>query len=58
MNTNVIVTIGDKDYEYPANTTLLEISRDFQKDYENQIILAFVNNKFESSLKKSIIIVP
>jgi uridine kinase len=52
MNTNVIVTIGDKDYEYPANTTLLEISRDFQKDYENQIILAFVNNKLRELFKK------
>ncbi len=52
MNTNVIVKIGDKEYEYPANTTLLEISRDFQKDYENQIILAFVNNKLRELFKK------
>jgi uridine kinase len=52
MNTNVIVTIGDKEYEYPANTTLLEISSDFQKDYENQIILAFVNNKLRELFKR------
>ncbi len=51
MNTNVIVTIGGKEYEYPAHTTLLEISRDFQKEYENQIILAFVNNKLRELFK-------
>lgn len=52
MNTNVIVTIGDKNYEYPANTTLLEISKAFQKDYDNQIILAFVNNKLRELFKR------
>lgn len=52
MNTNVIVTIGGKEFEYPANTTLLEISRDFQKDYDNQIILAFVNNKLRELFKR------
>ncbi len=52
MNTNVIVKIGDKEYEYPANTTLLEISRDFQKNYGSQIILAFVNNKLRELFKR------
>lgn len=43
MNEIVKVTINDTIYEYPMNTTLLEISRDFQKDYDHDIILAFVN---------------
>ncbi len=31
--------------EYEKGTTLLEVSKEFQKDYENDIILAFVDNK-------------
>lgn len=50
MNINVI--IGDKTYEYPENTTLLEISKDFQKDFKDQIILAFVNNKLRELFKR------
>ncbi|MDD3172389.1 MAG: nucleoside kinase [Herbinix sp.] len=52
MSTNIEVQINDKIYEYPCNTTLLEISRDFQKDYKNQIILAFVNNKLRELFKR------
>ncbi len=52
MNNNVLVTIGGKEYGYPVNTSLLEISRDFQKDYDNQIILAFVNNKLRELFKR------
>jgi uridine kinase len=51
MKTNVKITINNKIYEYPAGTTLLEISRDFQKDFENDIILAFVNNKLRELFK-------
>jgi uridine kinase len=51
MKTNVRVEINNLFYEYPRNTTLLEISRDFQKDYEQDIILAFVNNKLRELFK-------
>lgn len=52
MNEIVKVTINDTIYEYPMNTTLLEISRDFQKDYDHDIILAFVNRKLRELFKK------
>lgn len=45
------VEINEKIYEYPENTTLLEISRDFQNDYDSEIILAFVNNKLRELFK-------
>lgn len=48
---NIKVEINGKVYEYPNNTTLLEISKDFQKDYDNQIILAFMNNKLRELFK-------
>lgn len=51
MNTRVKVEINKEVYEYPQNTTLLEISKDFQKNYEHQIILAFVNNKLRELFK-------
>jgi uridine kinase len=43
--------VNGKIYEYPNNTTLLEISKDFQKDFENDIILAFMNNKLRELFK-------
>ncbi|MDF2907026.1 MAG: hypothetical protein K0R34_2347 [Herbinix sp.] len=46
------VEVNGKDYEYLSGTSLLEISRDFQKDYNSQIILAFVNNKLRELFKK------
>ncbi len=52
MNKNITVEINGKEYSYPENTSLLEISKDFQKDYEEQIILAFVNNKLRELFKK------
>ena len=52
MNTNVKVEINGKTYEYPENTTLMEISKDFQNEYPNQIILAFVNNKLRELFKR------
>lgn len=51
MSTNIKVEIGGKQYEYPENTTLLEISKDFQKDFGNDIILAFMNNKLRELFK-------
>jgi len=51
MNEIVKVTINHKVYEYPSNTTLLEISKDFQKDYSHDIILAFVNQKLRELFK-------
>ncbi|HPU64011.1 MAG TPA: nucleoside kinase, partial [Mobilitalea sp.] len=37
--------------EYPANTVLLDIAAEYQKEYENDIILAFVNNKLMELFK-------
>lgn len=51
MSTNVKVEINGVTYEYPQNTTLLEISKDFQKEYDDDIILAFVNNKLRELFK-------
>ena len=51
MNGTIKVEVNGQAYEYPHNTTLLEISREFQKDYENDIILAFVNNKLRELFK-------
>lgn len=39
--------------EYPRGTSLLELSRKYQKNYRNDIILAFVNNKLRE-LNKTI----
>lgn len=52
MSINVKVEIGGKTYEYPEHTTLLEVGKDFQKDFKNQIILAFVNNKLRELFKR------
>ena len=49
---NIKVEIGGKEYEYPSGITLFDISRDFQKEYSSQIILAFVNNKLRELFKK------
>ena len=51
MKTNIKVEINGTVREYPKHTSLLEISKDFQKDYENDIILAFVNNKLREIFK-------
>lgn len=53
MSENIKVEIDGKEYEYPENTTLLEISKDFQKDFKDQIILAFVNNKLRELFKRA-----
>jgi len=51
MKTNIKVEINKTIYEYPKNTSLLEISKNFQKNFENDIILAFVNNKLRELFK-------
>ncbi len=51
LSTMIKVEINEKIYEYPENTTLLEISRDFQNEYDSEIILAFVNNKLRELFK-------
>ncbi len=51
MSGTIKVEVNGQVYEYPNNTTLLEISKKFQKDYENDIILAFVNNKLRELFK-------
>jgi uridine kinase len=52
MNRNVKVEIGSHSYEYPQDTTLEAICSDFQKDYDNDIILAFVDNKLQELFKR------
>ena len=37
--------------EYPKGISLLEISREYQKDYKDDIILAFVNNRLRELQK-------
>lgn len=51
VESNVKVTVGDVVREYPMDTSLLDISRDFQKDYKDDIILAFVDNKLRELFK-------
>jgi uridine kinase len=51
MSGTIKVEVNGQVYEYPNNTTLLDISKAFQKDYENDIILAFVNNKLRELFK-------
>lgn len=53
MNSKIKVEINGKEYEYPEHTTLLDISRDFQEEYGEQIILAFVNNKLRELFKRA-----
>ena len=49
MSINVIINGETKVYE--ENTSLLDISKDYQKDYKNDIILAFVDNKLRELFK-------
>lgn len=40
---SVNVNINGKKYIYPENTSLLEISKDFKEDFENEIIIGELN---------------
>lgn len=51
MNETIKVQVNNAIYEYPKNTTLLEMSKDFQKDYNHDIILAFVDKKLRELFK-------
>ncbi|HEX3078589.1 MAG TPA: nucleoside kinase [Lachnospiraceae bacterium] len=48
---SIRVTINGQTKEYEENTTLLEISREYVKDFEDDIILACVNNKLRELFK-------
>lgn len=47
----VKVKINNMIKEYPVNTKLLDIAREHQKDYEYDIILAFINGKLRELFK-------
>jgi uridine kinase len=49
MSVNVVVNGETKVYE--ENTSLLEISKEYQKEFEDDIILAFVDNKLRELFK-------
>lgn len=49
MSINVIINGETKVYE--ENTSLLDIAKDYQKDYKNDIILAYVDNKLRELFK-------
>lgn len=42
---NIKIRYKDEQYEYEKGTTLLDISKDFEKDFESKIIVAQVNNR-------------
>lgn len=48
----VKVKINDAIKEYPINTSLLDIAAEYQKEYEHDIILAFVNDKLRELFKR------
>ena len=52
MEEKISVTVGEVTKEYAKGVTYLEISKDFQKDYAYDIILACVNNKLQELNKK------
>lgn len=41
------VQIAGKVYQYPKGISYEEIAKDFQSDFENDIVLVFVNNKLQ-----------
>ena len=46
------VKIGEETRLYKAGTTYREIVKEYQKDYENDIVLVFVNGKLQELFKK------
>lgn len=48
---NVKVSINNSIKEYPVNTRLLDIAKEYQKEYKYDIILAYVNGKLRELLK-------
>ncbi|HKL99991.1 MAG TPA: nucleoside kinase [Mobilitalea sp.] len=51
MVTNINVEINGTIRQYPQGTTLKEIATEYQKEYDTDIILAFVNNKLRELFK-------
>lgn len=51
MEEKVQVEINGTVKEYPKGVRLLDISREYQKDYKEDIILAFVNNRLRELQK-------
>lgn len=52
MAETVKVEINGKVKEYPKGISLLELSKEYQKDYKEDIILAFINNHLSELHKK------
>ncbi len=48
----VKVNINNAIKEYPVNTRLLDIAKEYQGDYEHDIILAFIDGKLRELFKK------
>ena len=46
------VRVGEEERSYKEGTTYEEIAKQYQKDYENDIVLVFVNNKLQELPKK------
>ncbi len=46
------VQIGEETRQYEAGTTYGQIAADYQKDYEDDIVLVFVNGKLQELFKK------
>lgn len=44
--------IHEKEYEYPEHTTFLEIARQFQPEYEDDIVLVLFNNRLKELFKE------
>lgn len=51
METVVTCVVDNQVREYEKGTTLLEISKEFQKDYDDDIILAYVDGKLRELIK-------
>lgn len=45
------VQIGESIYQYPEGITYQEIAKDFQEDYENDIVLSVINGKLQELRK-------
>ena len=52
MNEIINITVGDENKNYPKGVTYLEVSKDYQKNYEHDIILASVDNKLQELNKQ------
>lgn len=51
MKQSVKVNINERVREYPINTSILDIAKEYQKEHEYDIILAFVNGKLRELFK-------